>query len=329
MTTRRRHTLGLLAAALCAAHGATAWAQSPGWPQRAVRVVVPAAAGTAPDIMARLLGERLSRIWSQPVVVDNRPGAGGLVGMAAARNAPRDDHILVFSPASVLTLSPYMYKTTQVDIVKDFTAVALVGISPMVAAVSAGSSATSLADVIRAAKAQPDRFVISTTFQYSVPHLAVDMLSKAAGVPLRAVPYSNSGQSIAAVISGDAQMLIDGVPPIDPMVKGGRLKPVAIFSEERLPNRGQLPTASETYPSLVINGWFGFLAPTGASAQAMARVNSDLNAVVAQPDIVERMDAMGVYPRPLSQAQFADFLAKDRSRWEQVLRDVGAQPVAQ
>lgn len=323
---QRRHLMGALAAAPWVG---TLPARAQTYPERAVKIIVPLPPGSPPDVLARLVADGLSRTWKQPVVVDNRPGAGGLVGMAAARNAPRDDHILVFSPASVLTLSPYMYKTTQVDIVKDFTAVALVGISPMVAAVSAGSSATSLADVIRAAKAQPDRFVISTTFQYSVPHLAVDMLSKAAGVPLRAVPYSNSGQSIAAVISGDAQMLIDGVPPIDPMVKGGRLKPVAIFSEERLPNRGQLPTASETYPSLVINGWFGFLAPTGASAQAMARVNSDLNAVVAQPDIVERMDAMGVYPRPLSQAQFADFLAKDRSRWEQVLRDVGAQPVAQ
>lgn len=155
------------------------------------------------------------------------------------------------------------------------------------------------------------------------------MLARAAGVPLRSVPYSNSGQSISAVVGGDAQMLIDGVPPLDPMIKGNRLKAVAIFSEGRVPNRPQLPAASETYPGLVINGWFGVVAPQGTGAAAIQRVNRDLATVLAMPDVISRFDTFGVYPKTMTPAQFGSYWAAERTRWEKVLRDVGAQPVAQ
>lgn len=312
---------------LAACLAGTAHAAS--WPSRPVRLMLPSAAGAAPDIMARLLGDKLSRIWGQPVIVENKPGAGGLVGLAAVKSAERDDHMLVFTPASVLTLTPYMYKSSQVDIVHDFQPVAMVGISPMMAAVSAASPANTLADVLAMARRQPDSFVVSTTFLYSVPNLAVDMLSRAAGVPLRAVPFSSSSQSIAAVVGGDAQMLIDGVPPIEPMIKGGRLKAVAMFSDGRVPKRPDLPAASETYPSLVINGWFAVVAPQGTSRAAIERVNRDLASVLAERDVIDRLDTLGVYPKPMSTDEFGAYWKAERARWEKVLRDVNAQPVQQ
>lgn len=297
------------------------------WPTKPVRMMVPAAAGTAPDIMARVLGEKLAKLWGQPVVVDNRPGAGGIIGMTAAKNAERDSHGFAFVPASVITLTPYMYRPTNVDMVRDFTAVAMVGVSPMMAAVRADSPASTLANVIQDARRNPDKFVVATTFQYSVPHLTAELLSKAAGVPLRAVPFTTSGQSVSAVVNGDAHLVLDGIPPLEGMVKGGRLKPLATFSEERLPQRGHIPTAAETYPGLVVSGWFGVLAPTGTHPRAMERVHRDLGAVLAQPDVIERLDGFGVYPKPMSQSQFAEFWNQERSRWEQVLRDVNAQPI--
>lgn len=315
--------LGLAALAL------PSWGQAPAadWPTKPVRLMVPAAAGTAPDIMARVLGERLAKLWGQPVVVDNRPGAGGVIGMTAARNAERDSHGFAFVPASVITLTPYMYRPTSVDMVRDFTGVAMVGVSPMMAAVRADSTANTLADIVQEARRNPDKFVVATTFQYSVPHLTAELLSKAAGVPLRAVPFASSGQSITAVVNGDAQLVLDGIPPLEGMVKGGRLKPLATFSEERLPKRGQIPTAAETYPGLFVSGWFGVLAPTGTQPRAMERVHRDLSAVLAQPDVIERLDGFGVYPRPMSQAQFGEFWTRERLRWEQLLRDVNAQPI--
>jgi tripartite-type tricarboxylate transporter receptor subunit TctC len=302
---------------------------SAAWPNKPVRLLVPGAAGVAPDIMARLLGEKLSKIWNQPVVVENRPGAGGLIGFQAVKSGGRDDHTFVFAPASAYVLTPYMFKSQAVDIVQDFVPVAMVGISPMMAAVAADSPAKTLADALAMARKDPDKFVISTTAQYTVPNLAVDMISKASGVPLRAIPYTSSGQSISSVLGGDAPMLIDGVPPIDPMIKGKKLKAVAIFSETRLPNRPDLPTAAEIYPSLVINGWFGVVAPRGTSSAAIERVNKDMATVLAMPDIVERFDTLGVYVKTMTPTQFGTYWADERTKWEKVLKDVGAQPVLQ
>ena len=299
------------------------------WPTKPVQLIVPGAAGVAPDIMARLLGEKLSKMWNQPVIVENRPGAGGLIGFQAAKTLGKDDHTFIFAPASAYVLTPYMFKSQSVDIVQDFVPVAMVGISPMMAAVAADSPANTLAEALALARKDPDKFVVSTTVQFTVPSLAVDMITKASGVPLRAIPYTSSGQSISSVLGGDAPMLIDGVPPIDPMIKGKKLKAVAIFSETRLPNRPDLPTAAETYPSLVINGWFGVVAPRGTSAAAIERVNKDLGTVLAMPDIVERLDTQGVYAKTMTPAQFGTYWATERTKWEKVLKDVGAQPVSQ
>jgi len=325
-----RHTLRILAAWLLALAATLAAAQpSAPWPSRSVRLIVPGAAGVAPDIMARLVGEQLSKIWNQPVVVENRPGAGGLIGFQAAKTGAKDDHTFIFAPASAYVLTPYMFKSQSVDIVQDFIPVAMIGISPMMAAVAADSPANTLADALAMAKKAPDKFVVSTTAQYTVPNLAVDMISKASGVPLRAIPYTASGQSISSVLGGDAPMLIDGVPPIDPMIKGKKLKAVAIFSETRLPNRPDLPAAAETYPSLVINGWFGVVAPALVPRGAIERVNKDLATVLAMPDIVERFDTLGVYVKTMTPAQFGDYWSGERTKWEKVLKDVGAQPVLQ
>ena len=314
---------------LMLAMSATLAQQPAAWPTKPVRLVVPGAAGVAPDIMARILGEKLSKIWNQPVIVENKPGAGGLIGFQAVKTGDKDNHAFIFAPASAYVLTPYMFKSQTVDIVNDFVPVAMVGISPMMAAVAADSPASTLADALAMAKKDPDKFVVSTTAQYTVPNLAVDMISKASGVPLRAIPYTSSGQSISSVLGGDSPMLIDGVPPIDPMVKGKKLKAVAIFSEKRLPNRPDLPAAAETYPSLVINGWFAVVAPRGTSDAAIERVNRDLGTVLAMPDIVERFDTLGVYVRTMTPAQFGAYWADERIKWEKVLKDVGAQPVIQ
>lgn len=162
--TRRAFAAGLLLTAL------TAQAQAPAaWPTRPVRFLVPGAAGTAPDIMARLLAEKLSAIWGQPVVVDNKAGAGGLIGFSAVKTGPKDDHAFIFAPASAYTLTPYMFKSAQVDIVRDFVPVAMIGVSPMMLAVSTASPANTLADVIAMARKDPDKFVVATTAHRAAP----------------------------------------------------------------------------------------------------------------------------------------------------------------
>ena len=321
----RRNSL-ILAAALTAAccWGSSALAQA--WPTKAVRLIVPSPAGTAPDIVARVMGDKLSKAWGQPVIVENRPGAGGMIGLGAIKSGTQDDHTFAFVPASTITLSPYMFKSAQVDVVRDFVPVALVAEGPMMMPVSASSPANSLADVLAMAKKNPDTFVVTSPFLYSVPHLAGEVLARTAGVPMRSVPYANSGAAIAAVMNNDAQVVIDGIPPIEPMVKGGKLKAIAVFSDGRLPNRPQLASVAETYPGLVINGWFGVIAPKGTSDKAIERVNRDVVEVARTPELTERFDAFGVYARNLTPAQFGKYWNDDRLRWEKVLQDIGAKP---
>ena len=321
----RRNSM-ILAAALTAAccWGSNALAQA--WPTKAVRLIVPSPAGTAPDIVARVMGDKLSKAWGQPVIVENRPGAGGMIGLVAIKSGAQDDHTFAFVPASTITLSPYMFKSAQVDAARDFVPVALVAEGPMIIAVNASSPVNSLADVVALAKKNPDAFVVTSPFIYSVPHLAGEVLARAAGVPMRAVPYANSGAAIAAVMNNDAQVVIDGIPPIEPMVKGGKLKAIAVFSDGRLANRPQLATVAETYPGLIINGWFGVIAPKGTSDKAIERVNRDVIEVAKTPELTERFDAFGVYAKNLTPAQFGKYWNDDRVRWEKVLQDIGAKP---
>ena len=177
-----------------------------------------------------------------------------MIGLGAIKIGTQDDHAFAFVPASAITLSPYMFESAQVDAVRDFVPVALVAEGPMMMAVSAMWPANSLADVIAVAKKNPDTFVVILPLLYSVPHLAGEVLTRTAGVPIRAVPNSNRGAAIAEVMNNDSQVIIDGIPPTDPMVQGGKLKAIAVFSDGRLPNRPQLATVAETYPGLVING---------------------------------------------------------------------------
>ena len=325
---RRSVALGLALAAL--GTGRFANAQGPdAWPTRPVRLVVPAAAGTAPDVVSRIVGDRLSRMWGQPVIIENRPGAGGMIAFSAIKSTKVDDHLFTFVPASAVAMSPYMYKSTQVDVVRDLVPVAFIGESPMVLAVRADSPVNSLAELVEQARKQPDTLVAASPVQFSLPHLTTELLSKTTGGPLRAITYAGSSDAASAVIGGDAQLVIDGLPALDGLVKGKRLKLLATFSATRLSKQPSLPAVAETYPDLVVNGWFGVFAPTGTSAKTIERVNRDIGTVIALPDVVSTMETMALFPRATSTPAFATFVTKERSRWEKALRDVGAQPIVQ
>lgn len=328
ISLKRRTALTACTLALLSCAGVQAQTAAPAasWPTKPVRLWVPSPAGTAPDIVARVLGDKLSKLWGQPVIVENRPGAGGTIGLGAIKSGAQDDHTFAFVPASVLTLTPTMFKTTQVDVVRDFVPVALVAEGPMMMAVNASSPANSLADVIAMARKNPEAFVVTSPFIYSLPHLTGELLARVAGVPLRAVPYANSGAAIAAVMNNDAQVIIDGIPPIEPMVKGGKLKAIALFSDGRLANRPQIAAVTETYPGMVINGWFGVVAPKGTSDKAIERVNRDIAKLIREPDLTERFDSFGVYAKSMTPAQFGKYWTDDRLRWEKVMQDIGVKP---
>lgn len=323
----RRAALSAIAVAGLTAAG-TIRAQS-AWPSRTVRLVVPSPAGTAPDIVARIVGERLARIWGQPVVVDNRPGAGGIVGFAAMKNSEKDDHQFAFAPASALMLSPFMFKSTSVDIVKDFTPVAFIGDSPMILAVNANSPFLTFKDLVAQARKTPDSIVVASPVLYSLPYLATIMLQKESGTKLRPIPYPGSAQANSAVISNEAQVVIDGLPALDGLIKGGRLKALATFSDGRMQNQPNLPAVNEIFPGLDVTGWFGVVAASGVSPAIVDRVNRDINEVIVMPEVKDRFATFALFSKPMTPAAFGNFLGRERERWSAVLREVGAPTLTQ
>lgn len=316
----KRLALFLLAALVSGAAGAQAW------PTKPVRMIVPAPPGSAPDIITRLMADKLGTIWGRQVVVDNRPGAGGNVAMSAFVKAEKDGHTFASVMATVVTLTPHLFKELQYNIDTDVVPVATIGTSPMMLAVNPQLGVNSLDDFIKLAKSQPGKINFAPPLLNTVPHLAGEMLSNAAGIKLYPIAYNGSVAAVTATMTGESQITIDGLPPLVPQVKAGKLKAIAVTSDKRLPGYESLPTVSETYPGVVAIGWFSLLAPAGANAALVEKVNRDVNQVTQMPEIVARFAELGVYPEPGSPKAAADFIRSERTLWAKVVKDAGVKP---
>lgn len=304
----------------------TTLTQAQGWPNKPVRLIVPFPAGAAPDVVARLVGERLASLWGQAVVVDNRPGAGGIPGMSALVRSAGDGYTLGFVPAAVAALTPHLYKTPQFNLDSELQAVAHVGISPMMVAVSSASNLKSLADLVTHAKAQAGKLNFAAAQTNSLPHLTGEMLGRASGMSLATIPYNGSPGAITALLAGDVIMTVDGLPALTQHVRGGKLRALAVTSRERLPGFENVPAAAETLPGFESLGWFMIFAPAGVPAGVVEQVNRDVNKVLAQPDLVARFAEFGVYPKPGTPKDANDFLQAQRVIWKKAVTDMGLQP---
>lgn len=318
----RRHVLHV-GLSLLAMAGTTALAQT--WPNKPVRMIVPVGAGSAPDVIARIVGEKLATAWGQGVVVDNRPGAGGIPGMSAlARSAP-DGYTIGFVPAAMGTITPLVFKTPQFNPDTDLSSVATVGISPLMLAVPATSAIQSVADLEKHAKAHPGKVNFAAPQLNSLPHLAGEMASKAGGMGMFTVPYRTPPEAVAAVLAGDAMLTVDGVPGLLPHVKSGRLRAVGVTSSARLPGI-DVPAVAETYPGYEAIGWFQIVVPAGTPAAIVERINADVNRITASPEVTARLADMGVYPRQDSVGAARSFFSEQQRAMKRLVTDLGIQP---
>lgn len=295
------------------------------WPAKSVRVVAPYPPGVPPDIIARLIADKLAATWGQGVFVDNRPGAGGIAGMANFVRSPADGYTIAFVAASTLTLTPHLFKDPQFNVDRDVAIAAMVGTSPMMIAVNPGVPAQSLADFIRFTRGQPGKVNFAATLLNSVPHLTGLMLNRSAGIELYPVPYNGSVPAVTATVAGDAQIVIDGLPTLVQHVKAGKLRALAVTSDKRLPGYESVPTAAETLSGFESVGWFAVFVPAGTPAAVVERINGDVNRVAQMPDIVSRMSDLGVYPKPGPVKAAADFLQAERALWRKVVQDFNVQ----
>jgi tripartite-type tricarboxylate transporter receptor subunit TctC len=310
------------AACVAALSSVSAWAQN--WPNKPVRMIVPAAAGAAPDVVARILGERLGAALGQGVVVENRPGAGGIPGMSALARSPGDGYTIGFVPAAMGTITPLVYKNPQFNPDSELTSVATVGISPLVLATSANSGLNSLADLARASKAAPGKLNFAAPQPNSLPHLAGELVNKMGAMGLTTVPYPGPPAAVSALLAGDVTLVADGVPGLLQHFKSGRLKPLAVTSAQRLPGL-DIPTVAETYPGYELVGWFQIIVPVGTPPEVVQRLNAEVNKITATPEVSGRLADMGVYVRQDNVAASREFFSSQQRAARRLVTELGIQ----
>lgn len=306
---------------------ATTIAQAQDWPNKPVKFVVSAPAGTAPDIVARVVGEKLSAMWGQQVVVENRVGAGGIPAMVALKTAAPDGYTFGVVQASVVTLTPHLFKDPQFNFDTDLVTVSNIMSSPLLVTVNPALGVSTLPEFVRLAKTRPGQINFALPLLNSVPHLVGEQISSLTGIKMLAVPYNGTAASIVAVVAGEGgNITIDAPAPLMPHVRSGKLKAIAITSPTRLPGFEGIPTVAETIPNFQASGWFGLIAPAKMPEAIVTRVNRDINTVIQMPDVVARFAPMALFPAPGSQAAAAAFVKSDRERWAGVVRDLGIKP---
>ncbi len=300
------------------------------WPTKPVRFIVPAPPAESTDITMRLLGDRLSHILGQPVIVENRPGASGAIGMRAVARSPSDGYTYLFAPAYTIVILPSLLKEAGLDLNRDFTPVAGIGGTPMLIAANPKLGAKTLSEVITLAKAQPGKITVANIQHASLPFLVVELLNQLAGVRLYNVSFGGTTQAVTATIIGDASLVAGGSMSLMSYVKSGKLTAIAVTSPQKLPGFEAYPLANEAVPGLTVMGWMGILSPKGTSTAIVRLVNANVNKVLAMPDIGAKLKDLGMYPMPGTMPgttqNFTDFIAEERRRWEKVLKAAHIEP---
>ena len=296
------------------------------WPTRPVHMIVAGAPASAPDIIARIIGDKLSGIWGQQVVIDNKPGAAGNLGTEASAHATPDGYTLLFGQAAPLSMNRWVFKSLPFDVDQDFVPVVNIGLSPMMIAANPNLPAKTIGALIALCKSEPGKLTFGTSSSRNIPHLTGELLKHASGCSMTHVPYRANTQAIQDVVSGETQLMIDGIPVLLPQVKGGRLNALAVSSEKRLPGLENIPTVAETLPGFVSNGWFAMLAPARTPKEVISRVNRDTNRVLKIGAVTDRMRDLGVYSAGGTPEDLARFMKSDTAQWEQIVHDAGIEP---
>lgn len=308
--------------ALAVGLGTSATAQD--WPAKPVRVVVPAPPGSSLDIIVRTLGEGLKSRWGQPLVVDNKAGAGGLLGMDAVAKASPDGYTLGIGFNGPIAFGPYLYKKMPYDPANDLAPVALTTSQPNVLAVQASNPARTLAEFLPWAKKQGGKLSYGSVGNGSSSHLTMELFKSMAGFEAVHVPYAGSPPAGASLAAGETQALFTVAPALMPLVQGGRVKLLAVTSAQRIESMKEVPTVAESgYPGFEALAWNGLFAPAGTPAGVIARINADVNAVLKDPAVREALLKQGLIVGSGTPAEFKRFIDEEGKRWGAVIRKLG------
>ena len=312
-----------LSVALVALVG-TAAAQN--YPARSIKVIVPYPPGDAADILARLIGPKASERLGQQMVVENRPGASGQIGMEVLKHAPADGYTIGIGQGGNLVVAPHTYKKLPYDPLKDFSPIAVLATNYLAVVANPNVPFKTAAEMVAWAKANPGKLTLATNGEGGFPHLAFENLAVMAGFTFQHIPYKGASQIATDVIGGQVQLGIGAYTSLSPHVLSGRLRLIAVTNPVPVPNKPDLPIFAEAVPGYDSRGWFGYVAPAATPREAIRILNGEINRAMRQPDVADKMIASGLIIVTESPEYFGGVIRGDYAKYGKLVRDIGFKP---
>jgi len=311
-----------LIALLALASAGSALAQS--YPSHPIKVLVPWPPGQATDVAARMVAERLVPVLGQPLVVDNRPGAGGVVGSEVAAKAPADGYTLLAGSSGPISISPNVQKVAY-EPLKDFAPISLLAVNPFVLVVNPSIPAKNLKELIALLKANPGKYSFASSGSGATSHLMSVLFNMMAGVNAVHVPYKGNSQSITDVVNGQVAYTIETIPAVAGLVKADKLRAIAVTSAKRAEAMPEVPTIAETLPGYEMFGWIGLMAPAGTPGAITERLSAETRKIMQDPEIRKRFLAAGMEPAGNTPAEFSEFLKKQNERYGSIVKQANVK----
>jgi len=313
--------LALATAALAALAVAPVAAQAP-YPDHAVRILVPFPPGGPADALARIAADEMARSFGQPVVVENRPGAGGNIGMELGAKAPPDGYTLTLAPTGNLTVAPHLYAKLPYDPAKDYAPITVIAAVPNILIVNPRVPARSLAELIALAKAKPGSLNYASPGNGSGPHLAGELLKRMAGIDIVHVPYNGVGPAMTAVLAGDVQLFFAQSSAALQQIKAGKVIALGVASSRRIAAAPDIPTIAEAgLPDFDVVSWYALVAPAGTPPAIVAKVQATVAAALAKSDVRDKLAGLGAEPVGNTPAEFAAMQRAESARWQKLARE--------
>ena len=319
---RRLVALSALLLPLCLALPA----QAQPFPNKPIKIIVPYTPGDGPDVIARLVGEKIAERLGQPVVIDNKPGASGQIGMSLTAKSPPDGYTLGVGLVTNLALAPHAYKSLPYDPLRDLAPVALGAINYLALVSRPDAPYKNVAEMIRWAKDNPGKMTIGTTSTGGLPHMSFELLAFMSGFKFLNVPYKGNGPVVQDLTGGRLDLGVTSYTSVAGLVESGKLQLLGITNPTRDPKLPNLPPIGETVAGYAAPGWFGFVAPAGTPPEIVARLNAEINHAIGLPEVQKAMGTLGLIPSTGSAEDFGRLLRNENAKFAKLVKDIGYQP---
>jgi tripartite-type tricarboxylate transporter receptor subunit TctC len=296
------------------------------YPAQPVKIIIQAAAGNGPDVLARIVADRLTELWGQQALVVNRPGAGGIIAGQAAATAKPDGYTLYMPSSSTFVVLPVIHPKLPFNLERDFTPIGLIGQQPMVIAASPALGVSSLKDLIALAKQRPGDISYAALNRGTLPHLTSELFRRHAKIDMTYIPYPGTPQALHDIKGGRISVIFDSLPALFGGLQAGTVKALGIAAATRLPILPDVPTVAETLPGFLALSWFPLLAPKGTPDHIVQKVSSDLRLVLKHQKLRERFETFGTSVRPMSPQELSGFIRSEQQRWSPVVNTLPMNP---